>query len=107
MSAFPACASHQSVPPDLRVPTRAARRRPVPWTFSDVVGGDNFYSSILAALVARGSTGAGQNVVTSQLSATLQFQRATVAQVLNNSQGRQPDDVRTHLLCRRQFISTS
>ena len=60
--------------------------------------------------------------MTSQLSATLQFQRATVgvpvypdedgycswvrimllallqvAQVLNNSQGRQPDDVRTPL----------
>ena len=102
LSCLPHCPT-----PDLRVATRPARRRPVPWTFSDVVGGDNFYSSILAALVARGSTGAGQNVVTSQLSATLQFQRATVAQVLNNSQGRQPDDVRTHLLCRRQLIFTS
>ena len=51
--------------------------RPVGWTFSDVVGGNYFYSSILAALVARGRTGKGQRVLCSQTGATLYFQKRT------------------------------
>merc|ERR1719261_1301398 len=48
------------------------------WAFSDVVGAMNFYSTILAAIIARFQTGEGQYVTTSQLGATLKFQSAMV-----------------------------
>jgi crotonobetainyl-CoA:carnitine CoA-transferase CaiB-like acyl-CoA transferase len=65
--------------------------RPIGWTFSDVVGGNMFYSAILAALVARGRTGKGQQVLCSQTGATLYFQRSGVSQTLDLFGGEQPD----------------
>ena len=65
--------------------------RPVGWTFSDVVGGNFFYSSILAALVARGRTGKGQHVLCSQTGATLYFQRAGLSEALDLRGGDQND----------------
>ena len=65
--------------------------RPLPWTFSDVVGGNYFYSAILAALVARGRTGKGQQVLCSQTGATLYFQRTGISQTLDLFGGQQPD----------------
>lgn len=50
--------------------------------FSDKIGAMTFFSSILCALVARSRTGEGQRVVTSQLGATLHFQRYDVQEVL-------------------------
>lgn len=62
----------------------------IEWAFSDEVGAMNFYSTIVTALFARGQTGKGQHVVTSQTAATLHFQRLSVnAGVRNN---RQRDD---------------
>jgi len=65
--------------------------RPIGWTFSDVVGGNFFYSAILAALVARGRTGKGQQVLCSQTGATLYFQRSGISQTLDLWGGEQPD----------------
>lgn len=65
--------------------------RPVGWTFSDVVGGNYFYSSILAALVARGRTGKGQHVLCSQTGATMYFQRAGLSESLDLRGGAQND----------------
>ena len=65
--------------------------RPLGWTFSDVVGGNFFYSAILAALVARGRTGRGQQVLCSQTGATLYFQRTGVSGTLDLFGGQQPD----------------
>eukprot|EP00943_MAST-04B_sp_MAST-4B-sp1_P001918 g1918.t1 len=65
--------------------------RPIGYTFSDVVGGNYFYSAILAALVARGITGKGSNVVCSQLGATTYFQRVKISQVLDNKAGKIDD----------------
>jgi crotonobetainyl-CoA:carnitine CoA-transferase CaiB-like acyl-CoA transferase len=68
--------------------------REVPWVFSDVIGGQNFYGAILAALLARANgpaDGPGQHVVTSQTAATLFFQRGTLAGVLNTHAGVQND----------------
>ena len=65
--------------------------RPVGWSFSDIVGGNLFYSAILAALVARGRTGKGQHVLCSQTGATLYFQRAGVSQALDLRGGAQND----------------
>jgi len=61
------------------------RPREVPWVFSDIVGGNNFYAGILAALVARGRTGLGQHVVTSQAAAGLQFQQHDIWRSWNYS----------------------
>ena len=66
--------------------------RPVGWTFSDVVGGNYFYSAILAALVARERTGKGNHVICSQAGATLYFQRVEISQVLDNAGGKSADD---------------
>ena len=65
--------------------------RPIGWTFSDVVGGNAFYSAILAALVARGRTGQGQQVLCSQTGATVYFQRTGVSATLDLFGGQQPD----------------
>lgn len=65
--------------------------RELPWVFSDVAGANNFYASILAALVARARTGEGQHVITSQASATLFFQQHAVSECLNVRNGK-PDD---------------
>ena len=65
--------------------------RPIGFTFSDVVGGNYFYSAILAALVSRGVTGKGTNVVCSQLGATTYFQRVKISQTLDNKGGRIDD----------------
>ena len=65
--------------------------RPIGWTFSDVVGGNFFYSAILAALVARGRTGKGQQVLCSQTGATLYFQRTGISMTLDLYGGKQPD----------------
>jgi crotonobetainyl-CoA:carnitine CoA-transferase CaiB-like acyl-CoA transferase len=66
--------------------------RPIGFTFSDVVGGDYFYSCILAALLARERTGKGTHVICSQTGATLYFQRTELSTTLGNFGGDQPDD---------------
>lgn len=63
---------------------------PVEWAFSDEVGAMNFYSTILAAIISRNTTGEGQMVETSQLGATLHFQRNSIQAALKG--GRQRDD---------------
>ena len=66
--------------------------RPIGFTFSDVVGGNYFYSAILAALYGRERTNKGSHVICSQAGATLYFQRAAVSQALGNFGGAQSDD---------------
>lgn len=60
--------------------------------FSDQAGAMTFFSSILSALVARSRTGEGQRLVTSQLGATLHFQRSDLEESLRY--GRERDDGR-------------
>lgn len=70
--------------------------REVPWTFSDVMGANNFYGAILAAIIARYRTGRGQRVETSQTGATLFFQGNVLAEILNGpAQGKQDDSGRS------------
>ena len=77
------------------------RPRVLPWTFSDEVGAMNFYSSILAALYAREkNNGIGQQVLTSQVGATLNFQRATLQGSIKNKRqrdnGKEPGAAAAH-----------
>ena len=65
--------------------------RPIGFTFSDVVGGNYFYSAILAALVARNRTGKGNHIECSQLGATTYFQRAKISLTLDNRAGKLDD----------------
>ena len=65
--------------------------RPIGFTFSDVVGGNYFYSAILAALVARNRTGKGNHIKCSQLGATTYFQRAKISLTLDNRAGKLDD----------------
>ena len=54
-------------------------------------GRNYFFSSILAALVARGRTGRGQHILCSQTGATLYFQRAGISEALDLRGGAQND----------------
>ena len=56
-----------------------------------MVGGNYFYSAILAALIARNTTGKGNHIECSQLGATTYFQRAKISVTLDNRAGKLDD----------------